>query len=743
MTLRTVGVKLTAEVSQYNAGLKTAKAATEGFADKLDEAARAGDETAMAMAALGRSTAVTGEVVKRSARGMADELAEAGRKGVVGFGLSEAAAASLDDQIEETARDVQRLQREFSRTGDLTLFQDLDRAMGRLNKHLKVRELFSPKDLVKAGEDMAEGVGLSMMTRLGPLMARMPLNVGALGPVGIAVGTPIAIAAAGIIGSAVAGAVIGGAGIGGIAGGLMLAARDPRVVAAGTELGDEFMGVLERSAAGFVPVTLEAIDLVEKELAGLEPQLQDIFSDAARMVEPLVKGGIGLIKEALPGIIAAVDRAAPVISVIADRLPKIGFAVRDALMDISGDANSAAAGVDLILEGLGGIIRISGQIIGFFTSLFRSIVNVADAALSVEEALLGWNPIFSGKLEEGRRRIDHLKGILDGTATATNDSAEGFRGWDGAVDGAGSAAGTAAAEVRTLNEMIRDGAEANSGYLGGMISMEQAIDDATAAVRENGKTVKNHGTVLDLNTEKGRANATALNTLATSTLNARDKVIGLKGTQAEANAVMERGRQKFIAAAEAAGLTKAAAKRLADQLGLLPKAKAIGISTPGMSAAQSAAADLKRKLDALHSKSIRIDTHYFYTSSGDFHVPGGTILRRWGGITEHAASGLLREAATFTPQGPARYAFAEPATGGEAFIPKHGIPDRSMAILDKAASWYGARVVPGRAAGGSGRGGAVVTNTFHINAGNRDPQAIAAEVSRILAKTGDIWGRGD
>jgi hypothetical protein len=57
---------------------------------------------------------------------------------------------------------------------------------------------------------------------------------------------------------------------------------------------------------------------------------------------------------------------------------------------------------------------------------------------------------------------------------------------------------------------------------------------------------------------------------------------------------------------------------------------------------------------------------------------GGHFQNRWGGLYERAASGLLREAAVYPPTGPAAYAFAEPATGGEAFVPKHGNAARSL-----------------------------------------------------------------
>jgi TP901 family phage tail tape measure protein len=64
---------------------------------------------------------------------------------------------------------------------------------------------------------------------------------------------------------------------------------------------------------------------------------------------------------------------------------------------------------------------------------------------------------------------------------------------------------------------------------------------------------------------------------------------------------------------------------------------------------------------------------------------------RWGGVYTHAAMGLLN-AGIYSPQNPARYAFAEPATGGEAFIPRRGNRARSLAILEQAAAWYGAEV---------------------------------------------------
>lgn len=126
--------------------------------------------------------------------------------------------------------------------------------------------------------------------------------------------------------------------------------------------------------------------------------------------------------------------------------------------------------------------------------------------------------------------------------------------------------------------------------------------------------------------------------------------------------------------------------------------------------AEAAIEDLIAKIAGLKNKTVTISAQVYFTPRGDLHVPGGTLIRRWGGITEHAQAGLLRDAAIYSPVAAgARYAFAEPATGGEAFIPKHGDHDRNMAILAEAARWNRASVVPWDSGGGGGGGNSYST----------------------------------
>lgn len=94
--------------------------------------------------------------------------------------------------------------------------------------------------------------------------------------------------------------------------------------------------------------------------------------------------------------------------------------------------------------------------------------------------------------------------------------------------------------------------------------------------------------------------------------------------------------------------------------------------------------------------------------------------RRWGGVDYAYATGGVTPAHIAAGT---RIRYAEPETGGEAYVPRIGNPARSLSILRTAAGWYGAQVVPG------GGGGSSVSLTIPVDArGATDPAATAAAV---------------
>lgn len=224
------------------------------------------------------------------------------------------------------------------------------------------------------------------------------------------------------------------------------------------------------------------------------------------------------------------------------------------------------------------------------------------------------------------------------------------------------------------------------------IDVEEAIDELTKALEDNGKA-------LDFDSEKGRDNQKAIIAVVKSARDAAqakyDSVVATKGEQealAEANAEYNRYLGRLREALLAQGISKDKVEELISAYGRLPTLAAAPVTTPGLDAAIE---KTRRLLDLRNQLGSNAAAANAYNNSGY------TTGRRWGGVTEHAQTGLLREAAVYTPQSPARYAFAEPGTRGEAFVPKSGNYGRSMAILNHAAGWYGASVVPrGGGAGG-------------------------------------------
>ncbi|MBT2501423.1 phage tail tape measure protein [Curtobacterium sp. ISL-83] len=99
---------------------------------------------------------------------------------------------------------------------------------------------------------------------------------------------------------------------------------------------------------------------------------------------------------------------------------------------------------------------------------------------------------------------------------------------------------------------------------------QAAIDDATQALKDNGVQIDKNTGSIDLNSEKGRANAAALRQIASDGIAATAAIAENGGTQADAAAKMQNTRDAYIQAAQTFGLTKDQASKMADQLRLIP-----------------------------------------------------------------------------------------------------------------------------------------------------------------------------
>lgn len=346
----------------------------------------------------------------------------------------------------------------------------------------------------------------------------------------------IGIAAAPIIAGTIGAAIIGGAGIGGVIGGVALAARDPRVKAAGKQLGDNLLADLTDFAQPFIAPVLAGAGLIEDRFDEVGGNLKSIFANSSRFLLPLTSGATRFLQGIVRGADALVDRAGPVINALSEGLTELGADTQEFLTEISGGADGAAAAVRDLTDLFGGTLAVLGPLI--------------NGVNQVTGAMERWG-IQPGLLQ--------LIGAMKDGGDESGTFARHVAGATGAIESQGAAASFASQDLRNLEAAIRGGVDANVALYGATTTAKEAILDATKVIRENGDT-------LSLNSEKGRENRKALQNLAGALNSQYNAYVAVNGAGAEADEVLRSNRANFIRVATEATGSAAAARRLADDL---------------------------------------------------------------------------------------------------------------------------------------------------------------------------------
>jgi TP901 family phage tail tape measure protein len=331
-------------------------------------------------------------------------------------------------------------------------------------------------------------------------------------------------------------------------------------------------------------------------------------------------------------------------------------------------ASSSSLGFGRFIEGLISPLQAA--------DLSATKVTERVAALDTELA----NMVRNGKGEQAfallelRARatgmsMDELKRILPEYAGATEVATRGTEGLSGA-------AVTARLDLKALDDQARETINAAFGLETAEDHVAQAVADLTEQVKKQKEEGDKGAGSLVGQTQAARDNRASVRDLVTSY---QDLVTEYGAAGKSTDNLRAQLENELVAM----GFNRAEAHRYVEQLSVIPSTITTTVRLEA-AAAKAAASETARELHRMLGPiSVPVQMH-----------PWVSDVKRWGGITEHAALGTLRDADVFTPRTPARYAFAEPATGGEAFIPRRGDKARSMDILDTAAGWYGAKVVP-------------------------------------------------
>lgn len=289
----------------------------------------------------------------------------------------------------------------------------------------------------------------------------------------------------------------------------------------------------------------------------------------------------------------------------------------DSFDDWSGDLLGMASSADLV----GQEFENMGQAIA---SIYQT--NPARAAAIFEDVLAK----TGGTTEE---LLDLMPAYRDALLETEN-----------AQDAAGDATNKTTAALQAQNDRLEENAELQREAAGVVldrraaeVQFEQAVADATKALEDNGAT-------LDITTEKGRANRTALDDISRSSWDLIESMQEQGATQKELQGVMTTSRERFIGVATAMGMGADEANALADEMGLIPGEVKSTVNVDTATALGRVQTFLQ-EYAKIQSRRVEITTAFVETGirpPAGFYVPrGGYTGGRVKDIVGYAGGGLL------------------------------------------------------------------------------------------------------
>ena len=231
-----------------------------------------------------------------------------------------------------------------------------------------------------------------------------------------------------------------------------------------------------------------------------------------------------------------------------------------------------------------------------------------------------------------------------------------------------------------------------------------------------------YAATLDLTTEAGRRNQSALNDLAASALRVAEDNLKAGEATDSVKASMEGARQGFIAAAVAMGTSEARAQQMADQFGLtsgtvdtlaqkvtgLPAAKNINI-TASTSQAIAALEGVQAKLYSIRDRNVTLTVSRVYS--------GGS----WENVGQFSTGGAVYGPGTSTSDSiPARL------SNGEYVVKAAAVDKYGLHFMDRVNSM---RLASGGSVGGGSRGG---------DSTSLDPATIRAALDGATLRLGPV-----
>lgn len=336
------------------------------------------------------------------------------------------------------------------------------------------------------------------------------------------------------------------------------------------------VGTLTLAVGGFLAVSkgIEALKAARATVAGLGDAFQSMGTKAK--IATASAGAIGI----------ALAAASVVYGVFAQKNAEAQGRVEDLTEALRADngvigENTRATAANALQKA--GALTLARQLGLSLSDVVSASLGEADAMTRVQAAIQAaseGHKNVANATEEQIAKHDaaataaaELQRILGGSNAEIKQAIDAEKMHADAVGESTTATQASAAAVsggkitfEEYTKAIKDTYNAQLQLRGGERAVEAAIDDAADAAKKNGKT-------LDINTKAGRDNQAALDGIANSALQVAAGMTDTEKANGKAADVMDRARGQFIETAKKMGLSSTAAKRLADDLGLIKSKK--------------------------------------------------------------------------------------------------------------------------------------------------------------------------
>jgi hypothetical protein len=422
-------------------------------------------------------------------------------------------------------------------------------------------------------------------------------------------------AAAPLAGVMLGGALVAGVAAAGIGIGLAASMRHPAVKAAAVGLKSTISAQVNAIGRDWAPTMVGAIDRIKGAVPGIGSELRSALLPARAYVEPLLQGFLNLIRNVMPGFRDILASARPVVDAIANGLAGLGTDIGDTFSDLSQYSDEFASGLQAAFMIAGGLVRIGGGIIAWLANVYRGTLDWGVALTGI----LGAMPGIGAPFKAMNADLKDLQRTANGTQPAVEGLGGSLQGTGNMARIAASASAELASRQQIMNGTFAQGIEAGTDLAGvfdllngkaqsaeaAELAFEDAIDKATASVKENSRTTND-------NTVKGRANRSALLQLAQAgTQRAQtiyEQTLATKGSsaaEAAATRAYNQGRSALIASARQMGMNKTQANAYANSIMGIPKGWNTTIRANN-SQAKATIAETRRMLSGIPDEVVNI-----------------------------------------------------------------------------------------------------------------------------------------